>query len=151
MFFVFHLNGHLLPVLAAGRVCLDSCVAGEVEHGREETGGRAEPEVFGRIEAKFISAHHTPGQQPGWRGEGHLLPWRPFLAGWAGLHWSWVSRPCGSTGNQSCGPPGESGACPSAHRGPQVGEPLHPLTVCVRLYKDKTGKQYLSDYLYSQF
>ena len=69
----------------------------------------------------------------------------------AGLHWLWVSRPSGSTGNQSCGPPGESGACPSAHGGPQVGEPLQPLTVCVHLYKDKTGKQYLSDFLYSQF
>ena len=38
VFLFFSFERHLLSVLAAGRVCLDGCVAGEVEHGREETG-----------------------------------------------------------------------------------------------------------------
>ena len=41
---------YLLSILAAGGVCLDCCVAGQVEHRREETSRRAEPEVFGGID-----------------------------------------------------------------------------------------------------
>ena len=54
------LGAHLLSILAAGRVCLDCCMAGEVEHRREETSGRAEPEVFGRIDKKVKSKYQLP-------------------------------------------------------------------------------------------
>ena len=46
---------YLLSILTAGGVCLDCCMAGEVEHRGEETSRRAEPEVFDRIDKKVFS------------------------------------------------------------------------------------------------
>ena len=51
---------YLLSILTACGVCLDCCMAGEVEHRGEETSRRAEPEVFGRVDIKVKLEYQLP-------------------------------------------------------------------------------------------